>query len=168
MHPCLQRLLTSLQSLLILVQAVSWAFAALAVVLTGGRFWTRCTIIKALSWDDAVHMLALLLLLAQVSIISGAASMVYHLLEDGKDGRDMSLFFRLNVAATLITWCCLYAIKISFLLLYRRIFQVSERFIQAWWIVFAIVIVTFWSLVAGVLTECGSPSALENVGTLPP
>ena len=74
------------------------------------------------------------------------------------------LFIRLNFAAILVTWFCLYAIKMSFLLLYHRIFQISGNFIRAWWIVLVTVVLTFWILVAGSLTLCGSPSALEHPG----
>lgn len=153
-----------------LLMAVSWVFTAVAIVLTACRFWIRCKIIKGLSWDDASHLLALLLLIAQVSIVSGAASMIYRTPDfgfgdDGHSEAEYSLFVRLNVAGMLVTWCCLYAVKLSFLLLYRRIFQISVRFMQAWWIVLGIVFLTFWILVAGTLTECGSPSALGRVGT---
>ena len=149
--------------------AVSWVFTALAILLTAGRFWIRCKIIKKLSWDDAAHLLALLLLVAQVSIVSGAASMIYQIAnyEAGDDEHYQAkylLFVRLDIAGILVTWCCLYAVKISFLLLYHHLFRISERFIQAWWIVLGIVVLTFWILVAGSLTECGSPSALEHVG----
>lgn len=85
--------------------------------------------------------------------------------DDGRfEAKQHLLFGRLNVAGILISWCCLYAVKMSFLLLYHRIFQISDRFIQAWWIVLGIVFLTFWVLVAGCLTECGSPSALGHYG----
>lgn len=149
--------------------AASWAVTGVAILLTAGRFWIRCTIIRRLSWDDAAHLLGLLLLIAQVSIVTGAASMVYEisynnydLERDGRFEAEHRLFVHLNVAGILISWCCLYAIKISFLMLYHRIFQISDRFIQAWWTVLAIVFLSFWVLVAGCLTECGSPSDIGD------
>ena len=150
--------------------AVSWAFTGLAVLLTVGRFSIRCKIIKKTSWDDAAHLFGLLFLVAQVSIVSSAATMVYRSVTDeseaDKDGNAESpLFIRLNTASFLITWFCLYAIKMSFLLLYHRLFQISRTFIQAWWIVLGTVLLTFCILIAGSITQCGSPLALENVGT---
>ena len=149
---------------------VLWVFTALAVLLTGGRLWIRCTIIKKLSWDDAAHLIGLLLLIAQVSLVSAAASLLYRIMnfEAGDDSQfeDGHLrFVRINIASVIITWCCLYAIKMSFLLFYHRIFQISEKFIRAWWIVLAIVILTFLILLAGSLTTCGSPLDLEHAGT---
>ena len=150
--------------------ATSWAFTGLAILLTGGRYWIRAKIIKKFSWDDAAHLMGLLLLIAQVSIMSGAASFIYRPAnfgagDDSHFEADHPQFVRLNVAGVLLTWFCLYAIKIAFLLLYHRIFQISKTFVRAWWIVSAIVLLTFWILIAGSLTQCGTPSALEHVGT---
>ena len=150
--------------------AVSWVFTTLAILLTGCRFWIRGKIIKKFSWDDAAHLLGLLLLIVQVSAVSVAASQLYRVgnLEAGDKSRFEDghlLFVRLNLVAILTTWFCLYAIKLSFLLLYHRIFQVSKIFIRAWWIVLAVVTITFWILIAGSLTGCGSPLALEHAGT---
>ena len=150
--------------------AVSWLFTGLAVLLTAGRFGIRYKIIERLSWDDAAHLLGLLLLIAQVSIVSAEASIIYPstVYDVGDDDRyeaEHLLFVRLNVAAVLVTLCCIYAIKMAFLLLYHRIFHISHRFIQAWWIVLGVVSLTFCILVVGYLTQCGSPSDLEHVGT---
>ena len=147
--------------------AVSWVFTTLAVLLTGIRFWIRAKIIKKFSWDDAAHLLGLLLLVVQVSTTSAAASELHRVMhsDDSRFENGHPLFVRLNVAGILTTWCCLYAIKMSFLLLYHRIFQISEIFIRAWWIVLAVVILTFWILIAGSLTTCGSPLDLEHPGT---
>lgn len=149
--------------------AVSWAFTGLAALLTATRFWIRCKIIRKFSWDDAAHLLGLLLLIAQVSIVTGAASMIYQISnyaseDDGRFEAEHLLFVRLNTAGILVSWCCLYAVKMSFLLLYHRIFKISGRFIQAWWAVLGLVFLTFWILVAGSLTECGSPSDLGHFG----
>ena len=153
-----------------ILTAVSWVFTALAVVLTAARFWIRWRIIKKFSWDDGAHLLGLLLLIVQVSTVSAAASLLYATpsVIEGDDShfKDTHLsFVQLNIASILATWCCLYAIKMSFLLLYHRIFRISELFIRAWWIVFATVALAFLISIAGTVTQCGSPLALEHVGT---
>lgn len=149
--------------------AVSWGFTGLAILLTAGRFWIRSKIIKKLSWDDAAHLMGLLLLVAQVSIMYVAASLIYPFAkseagDDGHSNAEHLLFVRLNITVVLVTWCCLYAVKLSFLLLYHRIFQISKNLIRAWWIVLAVVFLTFSILVVGFLTECDGLSALEHVG----
>jgi len=162
------RQLLVLVLILHLSQAVSCVFTGLAVLLTIGRLWIRYRIIRSPYWDDIAHVLALLLLIAQVSIISSAGPLIYQLLklETGKTQKqpNTGLYIRLDVAAILFAWSCLFAVKIAFLLFYRHLFQVSRRFIQSWWIVFIIVALTYCILITGSLTECGSPSDLGDVG----
>ena len=150
--------------------AISWVFTGLAILLTAGRFWIRCKIIKRLSWEDAAHLLGLLLLIAQVSIVTALASMIYRPMNsaatDNKYYESVLLLqIRLNLAGVFVTWGCLYAVKMSFMLLYYHIFRISQTFIRAWWIVLAIVVLTFCILIIGPLTQCGSPSGLEDPGT---
>lgn len=156
-------------SLLMPSQAVSWLFAGLALALTAGRFWIRAKVIKSFQWDDAAHPMGLLLLLTQVSIVSVAASMVYQLDEYAvapTGEKEIFFFLRLDLAGLLVAWSCVYAIKAAFLLLYRRIFQISKVFTRAWWITLAFVLVTHWILVAGSLIECGSASPPGHLGIL--
>ena len=137
--------------------------------MTIGRVWIRSAIVKSLRWDDAAHLLGLAFLLAQVAIVSGASSLMYERTEYGSvlnDEKERQLFLRLDITGIVVTWCCLYAIKASFLLLYRHIFQISKGFSRAWWITSAVVFATFWVLFAGSLTQCGSASALSNISTL--
>ena len=149
---------------------ISWTFTALAIVLTACRLWIRSKIIKRVSWDDAAHVLGLLFLVAQVSVVHVAACMLYQSLDHpAGDNSDYPaghpLFIRLNTASTLLTWFCLYAIKLSFLLLYYHIFQVSRIFIRAWWMVLGTVVITFLISIAGTIIQCGSPLRLEDFGT---
>ena len=149
-----------------LSQGVSWAFTGVALLLTAGRYWIRSTIIRRIGWDDAAHLLGVMLLVSQVSIVTSATSMMYRLGDDDTNGtaREVNLFYHLDLAATLIAWFCLWAIKLSFLLLYRRIFQVSVWFTRAWWVVAAFVGLTFWTLIAGSITQCGHVGHIESAG----
>lgn len=142
---------------------VSWSFTGVAVLLTAGRLWIRLKIIRKYGWDDTVHLIALLLLLAQISIITGAAPLMFQLFESATDPNqsepNTTLLARLNIAVLPITWSCLYAVKIAFLLLYRIIFHVSTTFIRAWWMVLAFVLLSHGVVVVSSLVICGSLSA---------
>lgn len=116
-------------------------------------------------------MIALISLVAQVGLTSFAVSYIYKAHEDQTlgltiDKHNVQQFLRVNVTTILMSWTCLYAIKIAFLLLYRRIFSVSARFFQAWWIVMAFVILSSAYMFAGSITICGSPSKLQDYGML--
>lgn len=142
---------------------MSWTFTGFAVLLTVGRLWIRLKIIRKYGWDDTAHLIALLLLLAQVSIITGGAPLMYQVNEfathQNQSEPNLALLMRLNTAVLLITWSCLYAVKIAFLLLYRVIFHVSTTFVRAWWMVFAFVLLSYGVIFVSSLANCGSPSA---------
>ena len=149
------------------LQGVSWSITGLAVLLTICRIWIRCTIIKRLFWDDATHIFSLACLLIQVSIVSASTTLAYHvaLESDTKKMQDAQApLLRLNFAGIVIVWTCLYAVKMSFMLLYRRIFQVSETFMKAWWTVFATIVAMYVATIAGTLTQCGNPEHLGDLG----
>ena len=153
-------------NLLIPFQGVSWSFTGVALALTVGRYWVRSTIIRRVGWDDAAHLLGVILLVSQVAIVTTATSMMYKLGSDNTGGsaKEVNFFLHLDLAATLISWSCLWAIKVSFLLLYRRIFQVSIWFTRAWWAVAAFVGLTFWVMIAGSITQCGYVGHIESAG----
>lgn len=125
---------------------------------------------KLLRWDDATHLLGLLCLLAQVAAVTADTSMIYedpdNAIERLTEQNRLKLFLRLDTAAIMLSWCCLYAIKATFLLLYHQIFRVSQGFMRAWWITSIIVFATFWVLFAGTLTKCGSVADLVDIGRL--
>ena len=145
---------------------MSWAFTSVAILLTAGRLWIRARIIRRVGWDDAAHLLGCLLLVALVALVSAASSMMYHLGSNDTNGpsNEITIFYRLDLAATLISWCCLWLIKSSFLILYRHIFSISSRFLRAWWIVSAVVFLTFWVVIAGCVTQCGNPTQIDRIG----
>ena len=149
------------------LQAVSWSFTGLAVLLTICRLWIRCTIIKGLFWDDAAHMLALACLLIQISLVTAATTMAYHVVSQNSTEEAAATqvhLLRINYAAIVIVWTCLYAVKLAFLLLYRRIFQVSQNFMKAWWTVLAMVVAMYSATIVGAITQCGNPSHLGSMG----
>lgn len=109
-------------------------------------------------------------MVAQVSVVTGGAPTMYKLgnkdesSSSSSTAAEVALLLRLDLAATLIAWSCLWSIKLSFLLLYRRIFKISVWFTRAWWVVAAFVGLTFWALVAGTMTQCGGIDRIEDAG----
>lgn len=141
------------------------------MLLTVGRQWIRSRILRRFDWNDAAHLAALLLLLAQVSTISGAAPLVYRINKSILNNDPLNLFdlarlFQLNLAVTLITWSCLYAVKLAFLLFYRTIFNISTQFNRAWWTVLAFVILSYCALIISSFMRCGGPSSAHHIGML--
>ena len=72
----------------------------------------------------------------------------------------LKAYFRGIVGATMQFWVCIYLIKLSFLLFYRKIFGVNRIFMRAWWIVALFQFITFWACFLAPLWSCVSPSQL--------
>ena len=76
-------------------------------------------------------------------------------------------FFRLEFALQCLAWLVLYAIKFTFLILYRHIFGINKTFVRWWWAVFVYTWLAFWSCFFEALWLCGSPSDLFVLSAFP-
>ena len=145
-------------------------FTGIALVLTTGRFLIRYKIIGRYHWDDATHLLALLLLIAHSALLTYGISLDYRVARYINGSRSekssSSLYTRVTFTKYIVLWCCLWSVKVTFLLFYRLLFQSSKQFILAWWCVLGLVVATFWICIAAVLTACGTASNLFYFGRL--
>lgn len=125
---------------------IIWTADAVAIVFTAGRLFIRCRFTKKIHWDDAVHVLAMLCMIIQSAIYSGGQSLEEsvqaHLAKQTHVVPNLRLFLQLNIASTIITFTCYWAVKLSIMLFYRTLFWVYETFMKAWWIVLSFVIAT--------------------------
>lgn len=145
-------------------QAVSWTFTSFAILLSFGRFVIRKRLLGKLQMDDWSHAFALVLLIPYMAL----STTIYPLaIEVGlfgkKDGpmpskETLERFFRLEVAGQLFFWIILYAVKFTFLILFRQIFSVNKIFMRWWWAVFIYTCIAFWACFLEVFWICGSPS----------
>ena len=67
-------------------------------------------------------------------------------------------------AVSFTEWIALWAVKITFMLFYRLLFNVSKVFRIAWWIILVLTVALFWVPIAGVLTLCGPTRDFFNNG----
>ena len=153
-------------------QAMTWILTAAAILLTFGRYLLRYRTLARFCWDDAAHALALITLIAVVSTYTVLFPQVY-LIDDVARGKatkpsasDYLIFLKLQIAVSVCWWVSVYAVKCSFMLLYRMLFVVSTRLNVIWWSIAAFTIVTFWVCIAGELTTCGPSKHLMKEGRL--
>lgn len=139
--------------------------------MTAGRYAIRKQAVSRLDWDDLVHGLAVVSLLGYVStytvsfpwnyeIDSWAASETELPLPIG----EFNLYARSVIALEVQFWVCIYLVKLSLLLFYRRIFGVSQRFMKAWWAVLAFTAVTFLMNFLAAMWSCETPRQLLVAG----
>ena len=145
---------------------------AAAMLLTFGRFLIRFRTLAKFCWDDAAHALALVTMIAVVSLYTAFFPQIY-LIDDVARGKarkpsasEYLPYLKLQIAVSVCWWVSVYAVKMSFLLLYRMLFVVSTALNLIWWSIVAFTIVTFWVCIAGELTTCGPSKNLLKEGWL--
>ena len=151
-------------------KALAWTFTIAAIVLTAGRYAIRGWMLRKLDWDDATHLLALVVLVAYVATYT-AMFPINYAVEDWVTGNGdmpsvavLELYLHYEMAVWLLFWVIIYLVKFSFLLFYRSIFGVSRIFKKAWWAVTVFTFLTFWACFFAMLWSCNTPSQLFIVG----
>ena len=155
-----------------MAQAMTWIMTAAAMLLTLGRYLIRSRTIARFYWDDAAHALALVTMIVVVSLFTAFFPQIY-LIDDVARGKaskpsasEYLSYLEFQVAVSVCWWVSIYAVKASFLLLYRMLFVVSTPLNVMWWSIAASTMVTFWVCIAGELTTCGPSKNLLKEGQL--
>lgn len=142
------------------------------MALTAGRYLIRMKTVGHLKWDDAVHGIAVIVMVGYTASYTTLLRITYplKLWATGVDGvssdNELIRHPRLEFASMILFWTAIYAIKFSFLLFYRDIFRISHRFMKAWWAVFAFTWLTFLVCILSVLWGCGRPQDLFVISKL--
>ena len=142
-----------------------------AGLLTLGRFlihWRKnCT----LHWDDWFNALALIFLIATITIFEIYVPIEYNAILYGMGLSDRAPTqveavrdMKLNIADILLFFCTIYSVKASFLALYWQIFHLSKRFRIAWYLLTAYTGISFVIQCVTVFTRCGSAKDFANLG----
>lgn len=128
---------------------------------------------KSFKADDYVHGLALVFLVGYVSTYTVMFPLNYSVefwvagFGEQPSERDLSRYFRLEVAVSLLFWIVIYLVKFAFLLFYRFLFGVSKPFMRAWWVVSGFSVLTFLICFLSVFWACEAPQHLFVLGTIP-
>ena len=160
-------------------KGVIWTMAGIAILLSFGRWAIRYTVRKRFFWDDFTHLLALLTMIAYVGVAQSSNTVEYRVnaIENGQVQTPppevlealLSLYRNLQLAESLLIWTELWLIKLTFMLFYRLLFEVSSTFMTLWWSMLIFLFVTYWIPIAGALTLCGTPwNFLNNPGQFIP
>jgi len=70
---------------------------------------------------------------------------------------DLNLYLRLIFISTLLSWSILWSIKLSLLLLYKRLMRGLPAQLRWWWVVFVFTIATYVFSIVTTFTSCGGP-----------
>ncbi|KAL8763275.1 MAG: hypothetical protein Q9194_007388 [Teloschistes cf. exilis] len=133
-------------------QALLWTLTAIAILLSVGRFTIRYATAGRFYWDDASHLLSVLLLIGLASAYTHGFPYSARIARIGlKKEKAPPLtdpfyhkYLQLRLTVTLLVFMVLWSVKMTFLIFYRLLFDVSRLFIRLWWAAVALTFATFW------------------------
>ena len=156
------------------LKAFAWTMTTLTILLSAGRYAISAASKKRSQWDDLTHLLALLAMITMVGLFQSLFRDGYYI--TAIEGRlipmpSQEIFIQIYVrfrhrsdGIALLFFTSTWLVKLTFLILYRTIFQINKNFRKAWWAVLSFVFVTYWVTVAGVLTQCGPAKNSFSLG----
>ncbi|KAM7197542.1 hypothetical protein V8F33_005508 [Rhypophila sp. PSN 637] len=144
--------------------AVIWTLAALATVLLGGRILVRHVLHGSYHADDAFAILAWALMIATIALATAVNPLSYRLtsvlvgdspMPPMDVWMDMNLELRrYNVAGQSLFWASIFAVKFSFMFLYRLVVQSVQQYRRVWYIAMLFIVISFGVCLIGVYGQC--------------
>jgi hypothetical protein len=134
-----------------------------AAALTVGRYLIRGFSSRRFHWDDAVHLVAFLLLVihgATNQLTSAAKTQLAFDEKPSSQTSDDALLaqfhyvYQLNSANNVFLYLVFWVVKVAFLMFYRMLFGTSQRFMKVWWTVLALTVITYFVPFGGVVATC--------------
>ncbi|KAI9677634.1 MAG: hypothetical protein M1817_006589 [Caeruleum heppii] len=150
-----------------------WLGFSLATILTILRLYIRRTRLHRLFWDDSFHILAWALLLISAVLNTLLSPVLYSVIKITNGEAPLTLefldvqtptFVRWQFVLIFLFWSTLWAVKISFLIFYRRFFDGLKWQLIAWWAVTIFTVLAYVGTFTPFLVVCGSPSAYFEIG----
>ncbi|KAI9891963.1 MAG: hypothetical protein M1814_002158 [Vezdaea aestivalis] len=167
-------MITSVQLADTIIVALAWAGVGVAAVLTGLRLWIRISRLKRLFWDDFWHLVAFALLVASAILYMFMCPPLLGITkftQTGNFGVVDSHFFantvpwylRLQFTSMGLFYSCIWSIKLSFMMFYRRFFKDLRDHMIAWWIILAITLLTYLGAWLCMMYATGRPQNFFNL-----
>ncbi|KAK4460393.1 hypothetical protein QBC42DRAFT_348055 [Cladorrhinum samala] len=149
-----------------------WASQALALIFLGVRIYTRIRTQRRIFWDDALAIFAASLTVVVSGLWQWQAPEMYKILPvlggfaaPGADFVDKTLtWLKVQLIAELFFYTALTAVKLAFLLFFKRLGHNVDRFKWFWWPVTVFVVATYAVCLGTVHYRCLLPTFEDVVG----
>ncbi|KIW72139.1 hypothetical protein PV04_00359 [Phialophora macrospora] len=151
---------------------VGYTMIVVTSLVFGARTYIRVQQPKRIQSDDYFLLLAYLCFLTLTILYIVLAPTMYRV-TDASSGRtpiypeileDSLFMIKIFFANTMIFWFALYAVKFSFLSLYRRLMKGLRLYMRLWWAVVIFCILTLIGCVVSNFTSCHSMHAWFTPG----
>lgn len=159
--------LSSCSTLLILPKGVVWSGLIITLIFFTFRIYVRVRSFRKLYVDDALILLAWLMILATSIIwqtLSGAMYRSLFVISGKVHHRpptfvnDEQNFLHGSAVVIVLFYSSLWAVKLSFLFFFRRLVQGVARQEQLWWAVLAITVGSYFACIGTIEYNCLLPS----------
>ena len=147
-------------------QGIVWAGVGLSFSFVAFRAYARWKSFRRYFWDDFFVLFAWILILAtaimwhfvaanlfQISYVSSGKLSITHV---PTLVRDTELYLRVSVAVIIFFYTSLWAVKVSFLIFFRKI--TAGTFIKAqiiqWWVVLGLTLATWFACLGSLEYNC--------------
>ena len=156
-----------------IAQALLWTLTTIAILLSLGRFVIRYLTASRFYWDDASHLLSVVLLIVLAGVYTAGFPYSVRIKRIGlKEEVAPPLtdpfyyaYLQVRLVVTLLVFMVLWTVKATFLLFYRLLFEVSETFVRLWWAAVGLTFASFWVCIGSTFTICGSAADLYDYST---
>lgn len=155
--------LLSCSTLLILPKGVVWSGLIISLIFFTFRIYVRVRSFRKLYVDDALILLAWLMILATSIIWQALSGAMYRSLFviSGKVHpppptfvNDEQNFLRGSAVVILLFYSSLWTVKLSFLIFFRRLVRGVARQKQLWWAVLAITVGSYFACIGTIEYNC--------------
>ena len=153
-------------------QGVLWGGFAIAVVFFAFRVYVRIKSFKRLYVDDGLVFFALLILLVNAIVWQYAKQGLYTLLNvqaglkppPADMAQQVEQYLRLSGAVIVMFYTSLWAVKLSFLIFFKRLGQNVRSQKLIWWSVTVLVVLGYVACLSTIQWWCLLPSFATLVG----
>ena len=143
-------------------------FLAVAILAAFVRTYLRIRRLQSLDVDDGFLILAVVTLIAGTAVNFVMQDYLYeevyaNLGMKSAPSYDQMQYIKLNEAASVLVWTSIFAVKFSFVFLFKRLIRRVRTIGMWWWIVFITLIPTACISIVMVFISCSAfPSSYES------
>ena len=143
-------------------QVIIWTMIGVNIAFVVARTFARYVKLRKLQLEDIMMFLALAFFLAMAGVYLLVLPPLYRVIDvsAGKKPlyyaffKDSYLIIKGFFATTMLFWATLWAVKVSLLLLFRRLMVGLTHYMRLWWALLVFTLITFVGCVVSEVLSC--------------
>ncbi|KAI9777321.1 MAG: hypothetical protein M1839_008929 [Geoglossum umbratile] len=144
------------------LQVIIWTMIGVNTVFVIARTFARYTKLRKLQLEDIMMFLALAFFLSMAGVYLLVLPPLYRVIDVSAGTKplypaffkDAYLIIKGFFATTMLFWATLWAVKVSLLLLFRRLMVGLTHYMRLWWALLAFTMITFVGCIVSEVLSC--------------